>query len=36
MRFHENPLVKMRTTKLIAAVFQFDVKKLNTGINYAA
>lgn len=25
--FRENPLVKIRTTKLIAVVFQFDVMK---------
>lgn len=25
----------MRTTKLTAVLFQFDVMKLNTGINYA-
>lgn len=34
--FHANPPVKTRTTQLIAVVLQFDVMKLNTGINYAA
>lgn len=34
--FHANPLVRMRTTMLIAAVLQFDVMELNSGINYAA